>query len=50
MKHREGTFQGAGGLALTYQSWHPGGFHEPHNDLDHDQVTQDLVDWLIERL
>ena len=29
---------------------YPGGFHEPHNDLDHDQVTQDLVDWLIERL
>jgi len=25
MDHREGTFEGAGGTALYYQCWHPGG-------------------------
>jgi len=25
---------------------YPGGYHEPHNDLDHEKVLQDLATWL----
>lgn len=26
--------------------FYPGGFHEPHNDLNHAAVAQDVIDWL----
>ena len=29
---------------------YPGGYHEPHNDLDRNQVMNDLVQWLDEHL
>ena len=25
---------------------YPGGYHEPHNDLDRNQVMNDVVEWL----
>lgn len=28
---------------------YPGGFHEPHNDLDREAVLSDVIDWLDER-
>jgi alpha-beta hydrolase superfamily lysophospholipase len=29
---------------------YPGGYHEPHNDLDHERVTKDIQQWLERRL
>ena len=29
---------------------YPGSYHEPHNDLDHAQVVEDMVQWIDEHL
>jgi Lysophospholipase len=29
---------------------YPGGYHEPHNDLDRERVASDVIDWLTEHL
>jgi alpha-beta hydrolase superfamily lysophospholipase len=29
---------------------YPGGYHEPHNDVDHVQVANDIAAWMEERL
>jgi alpha-beta hydrolase superfamily lysophospholipase len=29
---------------------YPGGYHEPHNDLDHAQVAADMEQWITQRL
>lgn len=28
---------------------YPGGFHEPHNDLDRERVASDVIEWIMER-
>ena len=28
---------------------YPGGYHEPHNDLDRDAVVNDVIEWLDTR-
>ena len=38
-------FDSAGSEDKTYREF-PGGFHEPHNDIDHEVVLSEVVDWL----
>lgn len=28
---------------------YPGGYHEPHNDIDQDRVASDVIHWILER-
>ena len=28
---------------------YPGGYHEPHNDLDRDKVVSDVIEWIAAR-
>jgi len=39
-------------VLLTDKELHiyPDGYHEPHNDLQHEQVTADLENWLERHL
>jgi alpha-beta hydrolase superfamily lysophospholipase len=38
-------FNSAGTEDKTYREY-PEGYHEPHNDIDHEVVLSEVVDWL----
>jgi alpha-beta hydrolase superfamily lysophospholipase len=42
-------FENAGSADKT-RLMYPGGFHEPHNDIEHARVLADVEDWLSRRL
>lgn len=54
IKHKEGHFEGTGGLKLFYQSWHPDGKHKAvlvfvHGICEHSGRYQNLVKPLTEK-
>lgn len=44
-QNTRGFFESAGSEDKTYREY-PGGYHEPHNDIDHEVVLSEVVDWL----
>jgi alpha-beta hydrolase superfamily lysophospholipase len=47
-RNSQRLYEAAGSVDKTYREY-PQGFHEPHNDLDHELVLSEVVDWLTAR-
>ncbi len=41
-------YEAAGSIDKTYREY-PQGYHEPHNDINHEQVLDEVLAWLVER-
>ena len=48
-KNSRALFESAGSEDKTYREY-PGGFHEPHNDIDHEMVLDGVAGWLNVRV